>query len=80
MENLIVSAVGKRWSPGRKAGVVEMVRMGELSLEEACVRFDLSTDEFNAWAGALDRHGVPGLRVTRLQIYDETRLRPARRR
>jgi hypothetical protein len=30
---------------------------------------ELSVEEFLAWQRAIDTHGVPGLRVTRLQIY-----------
>jgi hypothetical protein len=56
----------------RKAVVVAAVRSGVLSLEEACRRYNLSTEEFIAWQRSIDRLGVPGLRVTRLQIYRDT--------
>jgi hypothetical protein len=62
----------KRWVVRRKAVVVAAVRSGVLSLEEACRRYNLSTEEFIAWERSIDRHGVPGLRVTRLQIYRDT--------
>ena len=58
----------KRWVTRRKAMVVNAVRAGEISLEEVC-RYKLSVEEFLAWQRAIDTHGVPGLRVTRLQIY-----------
>jgi Protein of unknown function (DUF1153) len=61
----------KRWVVRRKATVVAAVRNGSLSLQEACRRYKLSVEEFLAWQRAIDRHGVPGLRVTRLQIYRE---------
>lgn len=61
----------KRWTTRRKATVVEAVRNGSLTLEEACERYRLSVDEFLAWERAIARHGVPGLRATRLQIYRE---------
>jgi hypothetical protein len=51
------------------AMVVNAVRAGEISLEEVCRRYELSVEEFLAWQRAIDTHGVPGLRVTRLQIY-----------
>jgi hypothetical protein len=35
-------------------------------------RYKLSVEEFLAWQRAIDRYGVPGLRVTRLQIYRDT--------
>jgi hypothetical protein len=59
----------KRWVVRRKAVVVAAVRSGKISLEEACRRYNLSIEEFQAWEQAIDSHGVPGLRVTRLQIY-----------
>lgn len=62
----------KRWVVRRKAVVVEAVHRGRISLEEACRRYNLSVEEFRAWEQAIDSHGVPGLRVTRLQIYRNT--------
>jgi len=59
----------KRWVTRRKAVIVNAVRTGAISLEEACQRYELSVEEFFAWQRAIDTHGVPGLRVTRLQIY-----------
>jgi hypothetical protein len=56
----------------RKAAVVQAVRDGSISLRDACRRYILSREEFLAWERAVDRHGVPGLRVTRLQIYRDT--------
>jgi len=62
----------KRWVVRRKAIVVQAVRSGLISLQEACRRYNLSVEEFLAWQRAIERHGVPGLRVTRLQIYRDT--------
>jgi hypothetical protein len=62
----------KRWVARRKAVVVQAVRNGSLSLQDACRRYNLSVEEFSAWQQAIERHGVPGLRVTRLQIYRDT--------
>ena len=62
----------KRWVIRRKAEVVAAVRGGLLSLDEACRRYTLTVEEFLAWQRAIDRHGIPGLRVTRLQIYRDT--------
>ena len=59
----------KRWVTRRKAVIVNAVRTGVISLEEVCKRYELSVEEFLAWQRAIDTHGVPGLRVTRLQIY-----------
>jgi hypothetical protein len=59
----------KRWVIRRKAEVVAGVRAGLLSLQEACDRYDLSVEEFLSWQRAIERHGVLGLRTTRLQDY-----------
>lgn len=64
----------KRWVISRKAAVVAAVRSGAIGLEEACRRFELSEEEFHAWERGFDRHGVPGLRITRLQIYRDAPL------
>ena len=62
----------KRWVVRRKAVVVQAVRNGSISLEEARERYKLSSEEFLAWERAIDRYGVPGLRATRVQIYRDT--------
>lgn len=59
----------KRWVIRRKAEVVAAVRAGLLTLEEACQRYTLSIEEFLSWQRLVDSHGLPGLRVTRLQEY-----------
>ena len=71
----------KRWVARRKAVVVNAVRSGAISLEEACRRYELSVEEFAAWQRAIEAHGVAGLRVTRLQIYrDNPPVRPGKAR
>jgi uncharacterized protein DUF1153 len=62
----------KRWVVRRKAVVVQAVRSGAITLQDACRRYNLSVEEFLAWQRAIERHGIPGLRVTRLQIYRDT--------
>ncbi len=59
----------KRWVARRKAQVVAGVRAGLITLEDACARYTLTVEEFLSWADSVDRHGVRGLRVTRLQDY-----------
>ena len=59
----------KRWVIRRKAEVVAGVRSGLISLEEACARYKLSVEEFLSWQRLIDRHGLRGLRATRLQDY-----------
>ncbi len=53
---------------GRRRGRAQRV----IDLEEVCRRYNISAEEFLAWERAIERHGVPGLRVTRLQIYRDT--------
>ena len=65
----------ERWTVRRKAEVIEAVRGGWVAIEEACRLYQLSVDEFVAWERDLNRHGVPGLRVTRYQIYRDTEMR-----
>ncbi len=80
--NLIIEQVGepltmddlpppniRRWITRRKAEVVTAVRTGLLSLDEACGRYGITSEEFLSWQRLLDEHGLQGLRVTRLQEY-----------
>ena len=59
----------KRWVIRRKAEVVAAVRGGLLSLEEACKRYTLTVEEFLSWQQSIDKHGLAGLRATRIQQY-----------
>jgi len=61
----------KRWVIRRKAEVVAAVQGGLISLEDACRRYNLSVEEFLSWQRAINAHGLPGLRATRLQDYRE---------
>ena len=53
----------------RKAEVVAAVRGGLRSLEDACDRYRLTSEEFLAWQKSIDQHGLAGLRTTRIQQY-----------
>jgi hypothetical protein len=59
----------RRWVIRRKAEVVAAVRGGLLSLNEACERYRLTIDEFLSWQRSIEKHGLPGLRATRVQEY-----------
>ncbi len=59
----------QRWVIRRKAEVVAAVRGGLLSLEDACDRYKLTSEEFGAWQTAIDQCGLAGLRTTRIQQY-----------
>jgi len=58
-----------RWVVRRKAEVVAAVNGGLLSVDEVCSRYGLTVEEFASWQRAIDRSGMPGLRVTRIQHY-----------
>ena len=59
----------ERWVARRKAEVVAAVKGGLLSFEDACARYRITAEEFLGWQHQVDRHGLPGLRVTRIQNY-----------
>lgn len=59
----------KRWVARRKAEVVAAVRAQLLTLEDACKRYNLSMEEFTCWEAAIDKYGLGGLRVTRIQDF-----------
>jgi hypothetical protein len=58
-----------RWVARRKRAVVHGVRSGLLTLEDALERYDLSKEEFAAWEAAEARHGLSGLKATRIQEF-----------
>lgn len=71
-----------RWSAQKKAAIVASVRQGIITMQEACRRYKLSVEEFLSWQKSVDKHGLPGLRTTRVQYYrdfgnPDLRLSPA---
>jgi len=64
----------RRWTVYGKAAVVQAIRSGALTAQQAAERYRLSAEELRAWERDFDRHGLYGLRATQLQIYrDKTR-------
>lgn len=61
----------KRWVMRRKAEVVAAVNGGLLTIDEVLERYNLTLEEFASWQRAMDRSGMKGLRVTRIQKYRE---------
>ncbi len=59
----------QRWVARRKAEVLAGIRGGLIDRAEARRRWRLSDEELGLWERAHDCAGVPGLRVTRVQIY-----------
>jgi hypothetical protein len=66
----------RRWVVRRKAEVIAAIRGGLLTAAEACARYRLSPEELELWQDSLDRAGVPGLRVTRIQLYRDYPVKP----
>ena len=48
---------------------VAAVNGGLLTIDEVCERYSLTLEEFAGWQRAVDRSGMQGLRVTRIQHY-----------
>ena len=59
----------RRWVVRRKAEVVAAVNGGLLTIDEVLERYNLTLEEFASWQRAVDRSGMQGLRVTRIQHY-----------
>jgi hypothetical protein len=59
----------QRWTIRRKAALLEALRSGTLTPEQARDRYALSTEEIGSWERQLERHGLYGLRATCVQIY-----------
>jgi hypothetical protein len=59
----------ERWTPRRKAEIVAAARGGLLTVQETCERYDISLEEFVTWQRSVERSGMLGLRVTRVQHY-----------
>ena len=67
----------KRWTMQRKAAVVEAVHSGMITIDETCRRYFLSVEEFLSWHNTIQRHGVRGLQITKLQNYRYARPKRA---
>jgi len=68
-----------RWPFRQKAVVVQAVRTGALTIEDACERYRISLEEYATWQRAVEEHGVHALRATRNQLYRNAPLRKRRR-
>lgn len=69
-KGLILPPAGtKRWGYRMKLAIVNALRGGVLTEEEACRRYDLTVAEIADWQLRCDRHGPRSLRVTYLRDY-----------
>jgi hypothetical protein len=62
-----------RWTPLRKAEILDAIQNGHLTPVEAMDRLGLSEEELAAWIRDYLAHGTAGLRVTKLQQYHPRR-------
>lgn len=60
-----------RWTVRRKAEVVAAVAGRLITFDEACDRYALTIEELTSWQRAVNRSGMPGLRVTQIQNYHD---------
>jgi Protein of unknown function (DUF1153) len=58
-----------RWTAKRKLAVLEAIKTGTISLEEAGSRYALSEEELDSWSRMAGLFGPLGLRTTKLQEY-----------
>jgi len=65
-----------RWVIRRKAQVLAAINGGLITVEEACHRYHLTVEELHSWQRMVEKHGIHGLRVTRLQKYRKNRGNP----
>lgn len=54
----------QRWVQKRKAAVVAAILAGEMTIEDACERYDLSAEEILSWRNRIAHAGVDALRAT----------------
>lgn len=64
----------QRWDTKRKAQVVNAVRNGHLTLDQACEIYAMSVDEFLAWQSLFDQYGPKGLMATRVKELRDRRM------
>lgn len=58
-----------RWNTRRKAEVLNCICCGIIDIDEACRRYALTLDEMVNWYVLLRKHGLAGLRATRIRYY-----------
>ncbi len=56
----------RRWVASRKAIVAKAVIHGLIKRADALARYDLSDEELTDWIRGVERHGLSGLKVTRI--------------
>jgi hypothetical protein len=69
MKIVLPTANIARWTVKAKLAVCDAIALGELSRDAAKARYSLTDAELDSWINREARHGMPGLRVTRLKQY-----------
>lgn len=59
------------WTARRKAEVLAAIDGRLIDFDEACGRYRLSREELAGWQRALDRAGMAGLRITKMERHRE---------
>ncbi len=59
----------RHWVPRYKAEVVAAVSGGLLTIDDALHRYNMTIEEYAGWERAVNRFGMPGLRVTQTDRY-----------
>lgn len=59
----------RRWVASRKVKVVQAVKYGLISEDEALKTYDLSPDELESWSAAVDTFGEEALKTTQIQRF-----------
>ena len=67
--DLPVPSADLRWVISRKAQLISALDAGFISLEEACLRYSLTSEEIMSWRSRMMRHGMDGLRATGIQQF-----------
>ena len=60
-----------RWVASRKAAVVAAVNADVISKADVERSYGVSEEEFEQWQNSLQKHGVGGMRATRVQLYKD---------
>ncbi len=58
-----------RWTPKKKAAVIDAIAGAVIGEGEAMARYNISAAELDGWRGAVTFAGTAALRVTRMQAY-----------
>lgn len=62
-----------RWVASRKAIVAKAVMHGLIKRSDALARYGLSDEELTVWIRSVERHGLSGLKVTRINSLRSSR-------